>query len=155
MPEAPPDNPRPQPTGALRSALWKYLEKRQLLTTRHHVVGPDYVSVGLTAKLFLQDDARAEEVPGRAVKIVRDFFHPLTGGPDGTGWPFGRNVHVSEGYELLDKVPGVDYVEAVTLKALNDASREQHAADNSVIGITLHAHELVAMEVNEDSFEIE
>ena len=36
--------------------------------------------------------------------MLRNYFHPFLGGPDNKGWPFGRNVYVSEVYELLDRV---------------------------------------------------
>ncbi len=42
-------------------------------------------------------------------------FHPLTGGPERTGWPFGRDVYRAEVLQTIDEVPGVDYVEALEL----------------------------------------
>ena len=144
---------KPQLSDELRHALWGYLDARRLLTMRHHVVGPDYVSIAITATLLLRQDARETEVPGRAVQIVRDFFHPLTGGPDGQGWPFSRDVYVSTVYELLEHVPGVDYVEDVTL-ATDDATREQRTRDGSLIGISLGAHELVTVEIEENNFTV-
>jgi len=45
-----------------------------------------------------------------AVERLQTFFDPLTGGFEGKGWPFGRNIYVSEIYELLAGLPGVDYV---------------------------------------------
>ena len=103
--------------------------------------------------MLLRQDARETEVPGRAVQIVRDFFHPLTGGPNVQGWPFGRDVYVSTVYELLEHVPGVDYVEDVTL-ATDDATREQRTRDGSLIGISLGAHELVTVEIEEKDFTV-
>jgi hypothetical protein len=50
---------------------------------------------------------------------VRDaldrFFHPLAGGPEGTGWPFGRDVYRSEVLQVIDEVPGVANVLALEL----------------------------------------
>jgi hypothetical protein len=43
------------------------------------------------------------------------FLHPLTGGPDGTGWEFGRDVYASEVCQFLERVPGVDYVKSLRL----------------------------------------
>jgi hypothetical protein len=91
------------------------------------------------------------------VQAVRNFFHPITGGPDGKGWPFGRDVYVSEMYELLDKVEGVNYVENVVLTAPNrpdGSSREQLTQGNMLAGITIDAHELVEIIVDESSFVI-
>lgn len=143
----------PRPTVALRTALWRFLDERRLLTTRHHIVGPDYARVHVTATLYLEEDASPADVCKDAVDHLRAFFDPLTGGPEGRGWPFGRDVHVSEGYELLGQVPGVDYVRAVRLEAPDDAGREQNARDeDGPISITLKDHELVAVEVEPDNF---
>jgi hypothetical protein len=38
---------------------------------------------------------------------------PYTGGPDGRGWPVGRDLHVSEIYARLQRVAAVEYVEEV------------------------------------------
>ncbi len=111
---------RPGLAADVHDALWQFLDERRLLTTRHHVVGPTYVPVTLMrATLFLLEDALGDEVRRKAVAAMRSFFHPLTGGSDGRGWPFGRAVYVSEVYELLDKVEGVNFVEGVTLTAPN------------------------------------
>jgi hypothetical protein len=38
---------------------------------------------------------------------------PYTGGPDGRGWPIGRDLHVSEIYARLQRVAAVEYVDEV------------------------------------------
>jgi hypothetical protein len=49
---------------------------------------------------------------------VELFFNPLHSGSywDGKGWPFGRNVYVSELYQVLARIDGVDYVQEVGLE---------------------------------------
>jgi hypothetical protein len=147
---------RPGLTPEVRQALWHYLDTRRLLTTRHHVVGPEYAPVTLSGvQLALHGDVLAKDVQREAVQAVRKFFHPLKGGPDGKGWPFGRDVYVSEMYELLDKVEGVNYVEDVVLIAPDrpdGSSRAQLTRDNMLVGITIDAHELVEILVDENSF---
>ena len=46
---------------------------------------------------------------------LNQFFHPLLGGPDGRGWPFGRSVYLSDVARLLESVAGVDYVRQLEL----------------------------------------
>ena len=149
VPDQPPDQPRL--SEALAKALWTYLDERRLLTMRHHVVGPDYIEVMVTAKLFLQTDALVSVVSGEAAGAIRKFFHPVTGGPDGNGWPFGRAVYLSEVYELLDKTPGVNYVEAVVLTTPDGTARELRR-NGDLVGIMLAAHELVEIHVEQASF---
>jgi hypothetical protein len=132
-----------QPSAALRIALWQWLDERRLLGTRHHVVGADFVPITLTAKLRLEPGVPASLGRQRAIAAIHGFFHPLTGG-DGTGWKFGRSVYRSEIYEILDRVPGVDYVPQVKLQ--NDATLKE-------VPLT-EDHQLVTVEVNENDLEI-
>jgi hypothetical protein len=154
LPEADPPQTQPQPTDAMCQALWDWLDERRLLTTRQHVVGPQYVSIRVTARLVLQSDAREDEVADAAVALAQNFFHPLLGGPDGLGWPFGRDVYVSELYSLFEKVSGVDHLDNLTLTT-PDAWRVQTSEDKKLIGISLRPHELVALQVNAANFTTE
>jgi hypothetical protein len=94
----------------LTEKVRQYLEPRRLLTTRVHVVGPRYLEVAVHVTLFLKHDAVRRIVKEEAEKALEKFLDPFKGGTDGKGWPFGRNIYVSEIYALLNRLPGVDYV---------------------------------------------
>ncbi|NJM70169.1 MAG: hypothetical protein HC862_08025 [Scytonema sp. RU_4_4] len=100
-----------QPTSELIEQVRDYLRDRRLLATRVRVVGPRYVYIGIHLRIFLKADALENDVRPRAEDALKNFLDPLKGGTDGKGWPFSHNVYVSEIYQLLDKLPGVDYVE--------------------------------------------
>jgi hypothetical protein len=55
----------------------------------------------------------------RATEALYRFYHPITGGPDGDGWPFGRPVTVWETYSVLQRITGIDRVDDVRLFAVN------------------------------------
>lgn len=57
----------------------------------------------------------AGEVGGRVEQTLQRFLHPLTGGPDGTGWAFGRKPHRSDLYAEIEAVDGVDHVPSLTV----------------------------------------
>lgn len=150
---------RPADAAQVRQGLWQFLDGRRLLTTRHHVVEASYVPIALTARLRLRNSTATLPVQQEAVRIVRAFFDPLTGGPDRTGWPFGRNVYLSEIYQqLLDALPSVEYVEDVQLATPSFSApietRLQRNAVGQLIGITLDSYELVTISVEESSFTV-
>ncbi|MEM9218139.1 MAG: hypothetical protein AAGD25_27830 [Cyanobacteria bacterium P01_F01_bin.150] len=58
-------------------------------------------------KLNVYQDIIRSEI----IHLIDTFLHPIKGGTEGRGWPFGRDIYVSEIYELLDKHPSVDHVE--------------------------------------------
>jgi hypothetical protein len=135
---------RPQPSEALCRELWNFLDERRLLTTRHHVVGPHYVNIKIEAELFLRQDALPTAALLDATRALADFFDPLHGGKAQTGWPFGRDVYVSEIYAVLNQRALVDYVQKVKLIAPGTEDRNQYETDGTdVIGVTLEAYELV------------
>jgi hypothetical protein len=58
----------------------------------------------------------ADAVGDRVSTALERFLHPLTGGPDGQGWAFGRKPHGSDLSALIEAVEGVDHVRALTVR---------------------------------------
>jgi hypothetical protein len=131
----------PQPAADLTDALWRFLEPRRILTTRHHVVGPAYVDIGISANVAMNEDSPPVQTLEAVRDRLRDMHSPLAGGPDGRGWPFGRDVYASEVYAVLERIPLVDYVEDVRLTG----PRPIQAADGTPSGMALDDHELVRL----------
>jgi hypothetical protein len=100
----------PTPSKELLRRIKHFLEPRKLLTTRLHIVPPQYITVGVRATLVLKQDGDWEAIQSGAIDRLQVFFDPLEGGFDRKGWPFGRGVYVSEVYQLLQDIPGVEYV---------------------------------------------
>ncbi|MFT3767551.1 MAG: baseplate J/gp47 family protein [Minicystis sp.] len=142
-----------QPGAALRQAVKGFLDNRRLLTTRVHVVGPTYCVVPATATLYLKEGFSRDQVVAGALAALRRYFHPLTGGADQRGWPFGRPVYTSEVYTVLDSVAGVDFVTGVDLPVA-DAARKIVNDDGDLVGVDLLEHELVKIDVSEGSLDV-
>jgi hypothetical protein len=123
----------------LYDALWQFFDERRTLTTRHHVVGPAYLPVEISANLALRDDAPPQQALADARQALQVYFDPLTGGVGQQGWPFGRAVYTSEASALLERVSLVSYVEDVQVTAPGAADRVQPDA------IVLDANELVQL----------
>lgn len=98
--------------------LLKFLDQRRLLTTRIHLVDPKYVFLNLETTLVIEDGIKPEDVKKNAQEALKCYFHPLRSGKywQGKGYPFGRNVYLSELYQLLDDLSGVDYVKKLILR---------------------------------------
>lgn len=144
LPSHPTDS-HPVPTPALRRALWNFLDERRLLTIRHHVVAPSYVPIRLRATLYLSNGANVVSTQQAAVQRLRDFFHPLHGGRDGQGWPFGRAVYRSDIYPILDPLPGVDYVTDVVLEG-NPTLEAVKIEDYQLVQIIVTANDITLWE---------
>jgi hypothetical protein len=133
----------PTPDPALLTGLAAFFEPRRLLTTRLHVVGPRYRAVRISADIVGRDDAAPEPVLAAARAALADFLDPLDGGPEGTGWPFGRPVWTSEVIAVLAGLPLVAYVEDATVTT-DDPARVLLDGAGRPTGVALDPDELVA-----------
>jgi hypothetical protein len=81
------------------------------------VTGPNYLQVTVQATVGAFPTANKTQLPQAIVAALNAFLDPLTGGPDKTGWPFGRDVYRTEIMSAIAGVPGVDRVESLGLLA--------------------------------------
>jgi predicted phage baseplate assembly protein len=98
----------------LSQAVQAFLAERRLIGTQATVQAPVFYWVSVEAKVGLPANAEpglVAEVRRRSESELFRYLNPCVGGPDGKGWPFGRELHVSELFALLQRVPGVEFVE--------------------------------------------
>lgn len=149
-----------EPSQELLAKVRRALEPARLLTTRLHVVGPKYLSLRLRVTIVPRPGTAPESVREDAIKRLKVFFDPLEGWFDGKGWPFGRNVYLSELYQLLGEVPGIESVmptrdstgvpmdELVVEKSL--AERLKRNSRGEVEAVELWPDELVGARIERD-----
>lgn len=101
----------------LVQAAQQLLAERHLLTSEVHVRGPSFVEIGVRAVLVrsLPPRQSLDDLAAATRRALLEFFDPLTGGPDKRGWPLGREVHISEVYQVMEQTPGIDHVESLCL----------------------------------------
>jgi hypothetical protein len=135
---------------ALREEVDAFLRPRGLLGTRLHVAEPVWAPVSAELLVARQPDADEALVQAELASLIGAFLDPLTGGSDGTGWPFGRDVYASELYELLGRVPSLDYVADILLTSSCAGVDQRRCAeavpvwndDGDQLGLGLAAHHL-------------
>ncbi len=107
-----------------REGVLKTLEHARLVGVRISVEPPSYVGIRVDARVRSTQDADPDRLERDALAALYRYFNPLTGGPDGTGWPFGRPVQVGEVYSVLARVPGIDFVDEAVLSRANPVKGE-------------------------------
>ncbi|MFD3525325.1 putative baseplate assembly protein [Streptomyces sp. NPDC058653] len=117
-----------------------HLDARRPIGTRLVVGPPFYQGVTVVASVQTERGAVAEKVRETALAALYGYFNPLTGGPGGQGWPFGRPVQSGEAFAVLQRVPGVDLVEDVRLYRADPLTGERTDATTK---IPLDRHALV------------
>ncbi|MER5843628.1 MULTISPECIES: putative baseplate assembly protein [Streptomyces] len=103
------------PGDALLSRITRYLDERRLIGTRLAVGPPFYQGVTVVSTVHAFRGTDTDRVRRQAHDALYRHLDPLTGGADGTGWPFGRPVQAGEIFAVLQRVPGVELVDQVLL----------------------------------------
>ena len=145
-----PKTPDPQqPSADLIKVLLSYLDERRILTTKLHVTGPFYAHITSQLVIARNSDAEDEAVTKAINKSLNDLLNPLPS-ENGHGWPFGRDVFVSEVYESLEKIQGIDFITDVILDSVPCAQDDNNCvvanpiwhAEGNLVGLSIEEHQL-------------
>jgi predicted phage baseplate assembly protein len=106
-------DPAPMPSAATLRTVCAYLNQRRLLTCELYVVPPTYQRVQIQASIIANNSADLAEVTVAVNSALLTYLHPLTGGSDGLGWPFGGTIYYSALFQQIFSVSGVQTVETM------------------------------------------
>jgi len=101
------------PPAKLVDQIKLYLDDRRLLTTRVRIDVPSYQGITVAAEVHAAPTVRPEKVRLDAESAIYAFINPITGGPDGRGWPFDLDLSIGDIFSVLRGVPGVARAETV------------------------------------------
>src|SRR5690606_30403801 len=77
---------------------------------------------------YLDDSQVRKDV----LSALNRYIHPVTGGPEGQGWPIGRDVYLSGLYELMETVAGAKCIIRLSVSGDHGAARD--AQGNLLLG---------------------
>ena len=93
----------------------RYLDERRVLGARISIEPPVYQGITVVARLRPRPRTDPARLQSEALEALYRYFGPLTGGPEGAGWPFGRTVVAGEVYSVLQGLGGTELVEEARL----------------------------------------
>jgi len=120
-------------TQELKQRVKSYLDERRLLTSLLVISEPTYFWASVEAKVKIKPKFDPIQVGQNIEKELYRFINPLSGGPEGTGWPFGRDLIVSEIYSHVQGVEGVEYVEEARIYPINVSTGERNEATQRLL----------------------
>jgi hypothetical protein len=97
----------------MKQYVKQYLSERKLITSRIHVVDPEYQEARINMQIAAKDDKVSDAV--RAA--IENYIDPISGGIDKKGWILGRNLFSSDLYYLTEGTTGVDHVIRIELNS--------------------------------------
>jgi predicted phage baseplate assembly protein len=128
----PGQGPAPLPTSATLSAVAQNLSTTAALAGVDVVVAaPVYHYVQARVAVVAEPGAVAGTVYNNVLTALTTYLHPITGGADGKGWPFGAPLlYTPLILFLMANVPGIQAIPSLTL--LIDGQRQPPCADYAI-----------------------
>ena len=133
VPAVPTDDPRVKfdqlvPAESTLEKITQRLDETRLIGTRILVEPPVYRGVTVVARLRARTRSDPSRLQEQALATLFRYFHPIVGGPDGTGWPFGRAVLSGEVFAALQGLRGTEMVEDVRIFGADPLTGERGKA---------------------------
>ena len=113
-----PDDLLPSPL--LVQRVSSHLDERKSLGTLVQYGPVEFTWVEIDAHTYVKTGVDTAVAQAQIVHKLREFMHPVCGGPDGQGCAFGGAITVSQIAGLLQTLPEVAYVERVRLRSQGD-----------------------------------
>ncbi len=108
-------DPAPLPDLALLRIVDNYLNKRKSPDAGVVLLAPEYVRVSLEIAIVPTVAHTGAGLIRRCEEKLIAFLHPVTGGPEGEGWEFGRCPGESDFYGLLESIRGLDFIRSLRI----------------------------------------
>jgi predicted phage baseplate assembly protein len=108
VPAGPDSDQPPAPSaGALRAVANFLVAEAAPAGVRVVAAAPEFQRVAIEAWVVLDPEQERADLLTRASDALADFLHPVRGGPDGGGWPFGAPLRYTALVRRLLAVPGI------------------------------------------------
>jgi predicted phage baseplate assembly protein len=120
-------------TPALVRSISTHLDLRRVIGTSIEIGTPFFQGVTVAALLRALPGRPPTLVRQRALDALYEFVNPLTGGPDGEGWPFEADLNAATLFQLLAAVDGVDRVDEVLFFEYDLRNRVRIGAAREVV----------------------
>ena len=130
--------------------IGSHLDERRLVGTRVEIGTPYYQGVTVAALLRSLPGRPAGLVRQRAIDALYRFINPLTGGPDGEGWPFDTDLNAASVAQLIEAIDGVDRVEEILFFEYDLRTGTRHGTGRELVrldsqSLFLSAHHQVVV----------
>lgn len=112
-------DPNPMPSVQLVQQVQQFLAQYAPVDVAVQVVGPIYVRVDVTVEIGVVNLDSTGILAKQVQAALAAFLHPLTGGSQNQGWPFGRAPHESDIYAIIGAVPGVDHIRSFSVNQVD------------------------------------
>jgi predicted phage baseplate assembly protein len=123
----------------LMRRITEHLDAHRVVGTAVEVSTPYYQGVSVAALVHCAPGRPAGLVRQRALDALTKFINPLTGGPDGAGWPFDADLNAAAVTQMLETIDGVERVEEALLFEYDLRTGRRLGAGKDVVRLDEHS----------------
>jgi predicted phage baseplate assembly protein len=123
----------------LMRRITEHLDAHRLVGTAVEVGTPYFQGVSVVALVHTGPGRPAALVRQRAIDALTRHINPLTGGPDGTGWPFDADINAAAVTQLLESVEGIERVDETQLFEYDLRTGQRLGAGKDLIRLDRHS----------------
>ncbi|MBL0388113.1 putative baseplate assembly protein [Tumebacillus sp. ITR2] len=109
------DGAIPTPSSGFLQTVQRHLDRHRLLTTEVHVTAPEYVQITVQAVVVVHPDYRHQTQ--RVLDALSGLLDVLDDRDPTKGWEFGRSVYKGDVYGVINRLPGVEYIQSLYMDA--------------------------------------
>jgi hypothetical protein len=141
-----PESRQPMPSGEVISQAKAYLDERRTITSILMVsITPFYVEIGVISTVFVKPGVNTNTIRSEIQQLLFNFFHPVTGGPEGKGWEIGQDLFEPDVFKAISALPDIGYVA--------DLDLQKNGETVTGIRLEIQDHELIcASELNDTNY---
>ena len=129
---------KPQVSELTHTKVLNYLDNKKLLTTSLEIKKAKYQKVNLALTVF-SSKQKPDILEKRIFEVLNTYLHPIYGGKETKGWSFSQNLYLSELYEVIASIEGVENI--IELK-INDSTNPVLEVDEMTL-ITKGEHTII------------
>ncbi|HEY2297242.1 MAG TPA: putative baseplate assembly protein [Jatrophihabitans sp.] len=123
----------------LMRRITDHLDAHRVVGTAVEVSTPYYQGVSVAALVHCAPGRPPGLVRQRALDALTRFVNPLTGGPDGMGWPFDADLNAAAVTQMLETIDGVERVEEALLFEYDLRTGRRLGAGKDVVRLDEHS----------------
>ena len=100
------------------------------------MIPPQYIKIRVEADVIVKPEADSITVKSDLQDNLTLFFHPLNGGNDNQGWPFGGDIYFSDVYKIVLNTSGVARIDKLDIykdDVLQDVCKNIEIPGNSLL----------------------
>jgi len=108
--------PNPRPDQPFIEKIYAYLDNRRPLATELYVIGCEYIQIGLSVGITVNDGSAYDQVVNDVRESLKHYLWSLAPyGPNASGWPLGKSIRDRELEVAVARVSGVNGVVGINL----------------------------------------